>query len=396
MSNHSEDRPLHSPRGASGAHCWMNCAGSIQLIESLVKKYGRDVILKTTEPAAEGTVAHEVGAACLENNVEAWEYGGEEREVEGWKFTVDEGMIDAVQQYVDFVNSKVKQHAGPDTILHIEFGMSSKLDPDAYGTSDVTIYVPGDRIIIVDYKHGLGVVVEPTEAQLSYYGYLAYENRPDSMRGDGEPKVIELWIAQPRIPHPNGPFRQSVESPDRLTFWFEENVIPAMERTREPDAPLTLGDWCQFCDAKPYCPAMRHEATTFLVYDEVEVLTGEEIGSLLARGKIIVKFISDLEPEAYRRLLNNEKVPGFKLVNKKSKRIWLTGAETEMKKAYGDDAYTDPKLLGPTGVDKLMKGKAFSKKWSHQPDLGLTMAPESDKRTEVVNLMDSDPVGSEL
>ena len=395
MSNHSGDRPLHSPRGASGAHRWMNCAGSIQLIDRLVAKYGKE-LTRSGSAAAEGTVAHEVGADCLENDVEAWEFAGQKRSADGWKFKVDEGMIDAVQQYVDFVTSKVQQHADKDSIRLAEFGMNSKLDPDAYGTADVVIYVPGDRIIIIDYKHGQGVVVEPTEEQLSYYGYLAYENRPDSMKGDGEPKVIELWIAQPRIPHPKGPFRQSVESPDRLTFWFEETVVPAMERSREPGAPLTLGEWCRFCDAKPYCPAMRHEAMNFPVYDEVEVLTGEEIGSLLARGKIIAKFISDLEPEGYRRLLNNEKVPGFKIVNKKSNRVWKDGVEPKIKAKYGDEAYSDPKLLGPAGVDKLEGGKKFSEKWSHQPDLGLTMAPESDKRTEVVSLMDSDPVGSEL
>lgn len=395
MSNPQEERPVHSPRGASGAHRWMNCAGSVQLIAQLVEKYG-NVITKTAAPAAEGTVAHAVGAECLEEGVDAWEHGGEDREADGWKFKVDEGMIDAVQQYLDFVTAKV-EHAGPNAILRVEFGMSSKLDPDAYGTADVTIYVPGDRIIIIDYKHGLGVVVEPTEEQLPYYGYLAYENRPDSMRGDGEPKVIELWIAQPRIPHPKGPFRQSVESPDRLTVWFEETVVPAMERTRDPEATLVLGEWCRFCDAKPYCPAMRYEAMGFPVHGVPEAMTGEEVGSLIAKGKVIAKFLSDLEEEAYRRLLSGEKVPGFKLVNKKSNRVWMNGAVPEINAKYGDEAYSDPKLLGPAGVDKLEGGKKFSKKWSHQPDLGLTMAPESDKREAASSLMvDSEPAGSEL
>lgn len=380
-------KAVHSSLGPSGAHRWMNCSGSNQLVDRLVEEYGEG-IRRSGSAAALGTCAHTVMAWCLEKGTDAKEYLGQEMEQDGWKFVVDDEMVETVQQFVDFVYDKFSEFTKKGTELHVEVRLQSDLDEEAYGTADVLIYAPGDRIIIVDFKNGIGVVVEPDDEQLKEYGAIAYEKRPDFMRGKGEPKAIELWIGQPRIPHPEGIFRVHVVTPIELMGWMEWEVVPAMQKTREKDAMLKIGDWCKFCNARNHCPAIRKEVETFPIDVLPTALTSEEVGSLLVKMNAILKFKPGLEEEAFQRALAGDAVPGTKLVNKRANRAWKEGAEKAAKRKYGKVIYTEPKLKSPAQIDKLDKGKVFSRKWAFSPDMGLTLAPLSDKRKEAERPID--------
>ena len=79
----AENRPAHSPLGASSAERWMSCPGSV----SLIKQLDLD---ETDEPEYRGLgiAAHEAGAHCLKNKLDAWEVMGEKFH----GFEVDENM----------------------------------------------------------------------------------------------------------------------------------------------------------------------------------------------------------------------------------------------------------------------------------------------------------------
>jgi hypothetical protein len=111
-------------------------------------------------------------------------------------------------------------------------------DPDLFGTVDILIIVPGERIIVIDFKHGRGVTVEPDSSQLKYYGALSLENLLELANQKITAKVIELYIVQPRIPHPKGPIRKLVMNPEELEQWFTDELLPAAEATRSPNAML--------------------------------------------------------------------------------------------------------------------------------------------------------------
>jgi hypothetical protein len=383
----------HSKLGASGAYRWMNCAGSVQLIEKLGSK-----ARGAGEPAAEGTAAHQIAAMCLVDGTDAWEHMGKRIEVSRWTFEVDQGMVDSVQTYLNFVRYKLELHKGKGGVLLVEKSMSSMLDDEAYGTLDVGIYVPGDRIIVMDFKHGAGVCVEPGGAQDKEYGYFAVENAAEFV-DDTDFKVVELFIVQPRHPHPKGPIRQYVASPDELITWFTGELIPAMAETRRLDANLTIGDHCRFCPAKEFCPALNREVRELNTSVEPVSLTGEQLGELLGKKKAIIKFFEELEFEGFKRIRKGEKVTGQKLVRKQANRAFkdvmtlpdpkgddpiILKFEDEVKKAFGDDAYQEPKLKTPPNIDKLgPEGKKFVAQWAFVPDTGFTMAPENDKREEV-------------
>ena len=279
----------HSARGASGAHRWMNCAGSINLTERLAAE-GHNVG-GAGVAAAEGTAAHTLFAACLEEGTDAHEYRDMEFVVSHWTFIVDDNMIDAVQIGLDWVRAKLIEY--PTAKLYIEKALSSLTHEEAYGTPDVVIHVPNERLIIPDYKHGKGIVVEPSSVQNRYYGYLCMENYLHSF---GAVETIELYIIQPRIPHPGGLIRQHIVNPSHVVEWWNEIVLPAIEATHDPQAPLTVGEHCRFCPAKAQCPALKQETYDFAVEVEPTHLTDDELGEMMEKGEAIKKYMESLVP----------------------------------------------------------------------------------------------------
>ena len=361
----------------------MNCPGSIKLINSL--NLGRS---KSSFPAAEGTAAHELCAECLETGTDAWEHTGTKILVEDFEFIVDDDMVKAVQVYLDFVRGLKEKY--PDSDVRVEVRLSSKLNDNAYGTGDYIMIVTASRIIVVDYKHGRGVMVEPDTPQLKYYGYLAYENLADKVLArmyteDGKPFPMDLYIVQPRKPHPDGPVRVLNTTVPNVVEWFKTEAVPAMEETAKKDANLQIGNWCGFCPAKEHniCPALKKEADSIDTSLYAEAMTDEELGAMHARASVVAKYFEAIGKEVFRRVMGGNKVPGVKLVNKKAIRTWRDGAEVKLKKEFGDDAYTKPKLKSPAQIEKLIGGKKSVTKLAYVPEAGLTIAPSADKRAEV-------------
>ena len=84
----------HARLGASGAHRWMKCPGSIRMAEGLAER--------TSSYAQEGSAAHAVAEECLQKDKDADELIG--KKVEG--VLVTEEMANAVQRYLDYVRER--------------------------------------------------------------------------------------------------------------------------------------------------------------------------------------------------------------------------------------------------------------------------------------------------
>ncbi len=386
----------HSSRGASSAHRWLNCAGSINLTEELARK--GLINFGSSRPAAEGTAAHLVLSTCLEDGSDAHEMADMEIAVEDWVFVVDKEMVDGVQETLDWVRARIAmaRKTGLEVKVYVEKGMASFTDPDAYGTGDVLIHIVGDRLIVVDFKYGKGVTVEPNSDQNAYYGYLGIENYIDD---PASIKVVESYIAQPRIPHPEGTIRKHITNCEELTDWWMGTVIPGIEATRDPGAPLVIGEHCKWCPNKGNCPALKQETFEFPMGIEVSHLNDEELGAVLAKLEAILSLQPVMEAEALRRARSGDKIPGRKLVRKKANRKFKevmalpdpddADSRVEVKledaimKTFGLEAYADPKMRSPNQLEDLDGGSEFTSKWAYTPDNGLTLAKSSDKRVEV-------------
>lgn len=386
----------HSALGASSSNIWLNCNGSRNLIKKLLSS--ASIHNRTSRPAAEGTAAHLVVSTCLEDGSDAHEMKDMEIEVADWTFIVDDEMIAGAQECIDWVRARVARAKadGFEVKLYIEKGLTSFFDDEIYGTADIIIHIIDDRMIVVDFKYGQGVSVEPTSDQNAYYLYLAIENYlldPDSI------SVVESWIAQPRIPHHEGTIRRHITNVAELTDWWMNTVLPGVEATRDPNALLTIGEHCRFCPAKGHCPALKTEVFEFSTSIEVSHLTDAELGAALIKLKALSTVETTFQAEALRRVRTGDKVPGYKLVRKKSNRVMkesmaLPSPENademvEVKLAdaaldtFGVEAYTDVAIKSPAQLEKLEGGDTFVATWSYSPDNGTTLAPMSDKRREV-------------
>lgn len=388
------EEEFHSEVGASSSTRWRTCKGSRNLIAKLAKE-GK-INKSSSRAAAEGTAAHLVLQTCLEDGSDSSDMAGFEITVGEWTFVVDDEMVNGVQECLDWVRNRISRAKaeGFEVQLYIEKGLTSITDDDVYGKPDIIIHIVNDRLIVVDFKYGRGISVEPDSDQNYYYSYLSVENyleTPDSV------KVVECWIAQPRIPHPNGTIRRHITNATELTAWWFDGVLPDIQATRDPNAPLEIGEHCRFCPAKSACPALKSEVFEFSTTIDPDHMSDDELGLALTKLKALKTVTEVYEREALRRAKLGVKISGWKMVRKKGNRVWKeqqpiregdgemvpTTLEEAMDRAFGLECWTEPERKSPAQVEKMDGGNDFASLWAYSPNLGLTLAAESDKRMEV-------------
>lgn len=379
----------HSIRGASGAHRWSKCPGSINLTNKLNSEGKKTAT--TSVAAAEGTVAHTVASTCLEDGSDGLDFLDMSFKISELTFSVDKEMADGVQEYLDFIRDILATYS--DAQLYVEKSLSSMFDEDAWGTPDAVIIIPSESLIIViDFKYGQGVVVEPDSFQNKYYGALALEKY-------GSFERVQLFISQPRIPHPRGTTRGWETTSEDIQGWFYSWLLPAMDATRDPNAPLMVGEHCKFCPARDYCPALKKAAFAVDPDLDPDYMTDDEIAEFKDRWAAIKSFAERVDQLAYTRMMNGRFIRGQKIVRKKANRIFKNeivpedqgdnadpiSVESAAVALFGDDAYEPRKLKTPPQMEKIdhPEAKSFVARTAYKPDNGLTIAPNSDKRDAV-------------
>lgn len=369
----AEALPAHSPLGASGAERWMNCPGSVALLNHLHLPPSDD-----PDYRKDGSAAHEAAAAVLQNDLETWEVVG--ATYEGVEITAE--MSDAIHVYVEECRSIMAEAKAEGGRIFIEEKMHHpQVHKMYFGTVDFAAVIPSQRLLKVrDYKHGEGIVVEPYwNAQFLYYAYGILLLYPDV-------DTIEVGVVQPRIWHEDGPVRTFTLTAQQLRDWVQQELVPAMNAT-EVDGSLDAGKWCRFCPAKLVCPLQKALFGAAMRADPREIvnLSDEEFGRNYQYIDAVKQYIAAAEKEAYRRLYTlGRTIEEIKLVHKKANRVFKTEAETVFKARYGDKAYSPAKLKSPAEMEKLdPEAKKLVKEWAFTPESGLTVALKADKRVGV-------------
>ena len=368
----------HSPLGGSSAQRFLNCPGSISL--------GADSDNESSVHANTGTVAHTLAAACLRGGADAWQYVGGGAVDENYPdIFVDKEMADAVQVYLDYIREErsAKFIKGGGTWANVpaheyieEFFHLPELHEHFAGTADYAL-VRRDDLLIVDYKNGVGIVVEAQDnPQLMYYAAGTIEKL-----GLWEKlETVKMVIVQPRAPHAFGPVRSWEIKVSELYNWLCDTLIPGMYEA-EWSTATSAGKWCQFCPCLVrQCPAVA------AVVDELEELmkmkaadmTPEQMSRVLVLGEVFKKHNSAVIKAALARAEKGVEIPGFKIVKGYGHRVWKSGAPVEEE--FGEDAFEAPKLKGPAGIQKLPLGKKFATRWGHPPETGNKLVPDVDAR----------------
>ena len=294
----------HAFLSASASHRWLNCPPSAKLCESIPDQ--------SSPYAQEGTDCHELCAYLVEKTL-----GHDVRDpTEGLSFYNAE-MQNCAEEYCEYVLQQLeaaKQYC-PDPMIFIE----QKLDfshwvENGFGTGDCVILA--DKVLqIIDYKHGLGVLVEAeSNSQMMCYALGALEAFGDLYDID----QVTMTIFQPRRDNIS---TWSISKSDLLN-WADTVLSPTAKLAYEGKGEFKAGDHCQFCKVKATCRKRAEYNLELAQYDFVmpDTLDELEIASILSKVDQLIAWGNDIKDYALTKAQSGTHFEGWKVVEGRSIR----------------------------------------------------------------------------
>ena len=192
--------------------------------------------------------------------------------------------------------------------------------PQVWGTSDVILYDHVDNILhVVDWKFG--------SSGIHYAGYnpqgLAY--LAGALRLYPKAWKAHFHICQPPLNHKDSFDYDRKEIEDYVEHTIKKTVVGCMSANPEYNPSETA---CQWCIANVDCKAARQMnlAIAKKLFDEADTpakiakITPDELKYILDTSARLKQFLKNVDTYAKDMLRRGENVPGYKLVNGKTKR----------------------------------------------------------------------------
>lgn len=226
---------MHAILSASSSHRWLKCPPSALLCH--------DKKESISEYALEGTDAHALAEYKLRKIL------GEKVQspIENLTYFNKE-MDECAESYASFIVETLeeikKRCQDPKVLIEQRLDYSTFV-PDGFGTGDCVI-VADDTLSIIDFKYGMGVLVEAeNNTQLMCYALgviLLFD-------GIYNIKTVEMTIYQPR--------RENIStwsiSKEKLLHWADTILKPIAEIAIKGEGEFKAGQHCKFCKVKATC-----------------------------------------------------------------------------------------------------------------------------------------------
>lgn len=369
----------HAKYSSSSSERWTECPGSISLTEKALKLFGEP---EDSEYAKEGTFAHEVLETLLRGKSLK-------------NFAVPKDMRKHCAEAAAWIYSQ--RVDGADFLIETKAHLNFIAD-DMGGTLDVAIVEHFGTLHVIDFKYGAGIAVEP-EDNLQMLAYaLSVAHKYDYNFSD-----YKLTIYQPRADHEKGPIRSwycDFETLARTEAKFRQ----ARKLAEGPNPPFKsdADGHCRWCPAAKICPELSSKALSRarigfkdespvlpVPHDMIKFLKPEQLGKTLEALDKIETWAGHVREHAFMTLKNGNKVPGWKLVDKRATRHWKDPEKAKVvaKRCFGKDAFSEPELLTPAQLEKKRHCNGYNlkdwvSKFSIPISSGLKLAPESAKGQE--------------
>ena len=360
----------HAVLSASASHRWLHCLPSARL-ELEFENTG-------SEAAREGTAAH----ALCEHKLKRALRMRSKRPVSDYD---SDEMEDCTDAYTDFVMEQVEQakQVCKDPIVLIEQHLDfSCYVPEGFGTGDCII-ISDDRLHIIDFKYGMGILVEAeNNPQMKLYALgalLMYDALYDI-------KEVSMTIFQPR--------RDNVSTwtvpVSELKEWAETELAPKAQMAFEGQGDYVPGEWCTFCRAAVRCRARAEEKLKLaqMEFRRPPLLTDAEIEEILQVIPDLTKWANEITAYATDAAMNHGKEwSGFKVVAGRAVRKYRDeDAVAEAAKQAGYKDIYRKSLITLTDMEKLMgkdKFKEILGDLVYKPPGKPTLVPITDKRPAI-------------
>lgn len=373
---------IHSVFSPSASHRILNCPPSLLLNAKEPEQ--------TSQYAEEGTAAHALCAYLVEKAL-----GREVKDPTEDLDFYNEEMQSCAEGYAAFVMEEYgrEKQICPDTDVLVEQRVDiSRWVPGCGGTADCIILSDGTAEVI-DYKHGLGVLVSAESEefggnpQLMCYclGVL------DMFDGIYDISTVKMAIYQPR--------RDNVSiytmSKEDLLRWADEVLAPIAKLALAGEGEFKAGDHCRFCKVKATCRKRAEYNLEVAKYDfeMPDQLEDYEVDAILMIADRLTEWANDVKEYALAQALQGKDYEHFKVVEGRSSRKFTSDEEVANTViAAGYDPY-EKKLLGITAMTSLLGKKKFEELLGGltcKPQGKPTLVSKADKRPAMKNSAEND------
>lgn len=365
----------HSDLSASGSNRWLHCPPSAKECAKLP-----DV---SSEYARQGTDAHTLCEYKVKKAL-----GRKMKDPTEDLTFYNEEMEECASEYAQFIMeslSAAKEHCKDPLVLVEQRLDFSRWVPGGFGTGDCVI-VADDTLMVIDFKYGLGVLVDAEKnSQMMCYALGALS----LFDGIYDIKEVNMTIFQPR--------RENVSTAsmtkEELLHWAETVLKPTAELAAQGKGEYKAGDHCRFCKLKATCRKRAEYNLELAKYDFAvpSTLEDEEIEIVLSKADELVNWAGEVKEYALQQALSGKSWKGWKLVEGRSNRRYVSEEAVAAKvEEAGYDPY-EKKLLGITAMTKQLGKKKFDellKGLIEKPQGKPVLVPESDKRPALHTAVD--------
>ena len=357
----------HALLAPSSSERWINCPPSAK--ENAVQQD------TSSSYAQQGTDAH---ALCEYKVKKA--LGHRVRDPTEDLTYFDEEMAECSDTYCEFVMEQVetaKQNCSDPLVLVEQRLDFTRWVSESFGTADCIIVADG-TLTVIDFKYGLGILVEAeNNSQMRMYA-LGALNLFESLY---DIQTVRMIIFQPR--------RDNISiaeiTKEELLEWAEKILVPAAVLAANGEGEYKAGKHCQFCKVKATCRKRAEYNLQMAQYDFAvpDTLSDDEISMILNRADTFIGWVNDVKTYALEQAISGKEFPGYKIVEGRSNRRYTND---DAVAAVVTDAGYDPfekKLMGITAMTKLLGKKRFHHMLGsliEKPHGKPTLVPESDKR----------------
>lgn len=372
--------PKHAYLSASASHRWLACPPSAKLCANILDQ--------ASEYAQQGTDCHELCAYLVEKAL-----GREVIDPTENLTYYDAEMQNCAEEYRNYVLEQIEAAKefckDPQVMIEQRLDFSRWVE-NGFGTGDCVI-VADEVLQIIDYKHGLGVLVSAGDdehggnSQMMCYALGALEVFGDIY----DINQIKMTIFQPR--------RDNIStytiSKDDLLKWADEVLAPTAQLAYVGEGEFKAGDHCTFCKVKATCRKRAEYNLELAKYDfeMPATLDDTEIAAILKKVDEMISWGNDIKEYALQQAQSGVHFEGWKVVEGRSNRRYTDEAAVAFAvKDAGFDPY-EKKLLGVTAMSTLLGKKKFEELLGgliHKPPGKPALVPESDKRPAMNTAID--------
>ena len=372
--------PKHAYLSASASHRWLACPPSAKLCANILDQ--------ASEYAQQGTDCHELCAYLVEKAL-----GREVIDPTENLTYYDAEMQNCAEEYRNYVLEQIEAAKefckDPQVMIEQRLDFSRWVE-NGFGTGDCVI-VADEVLQIIDYKHGLGVLVSAGDdehggnSQMMCYALGALEVFGDIY----DINQIKMTIFQPR--------RDNIStytiSKEYLLKWADEVLAPTAQLAYVGEGEFKAGDHCTFCKVKATCRKRAEYNLELAKYDfeMPATLDDTEIAAILEKVDEMISWGNDIKEYALQQAQSGVHFEGWKVVEGRSNRKYTDEAAVAFAvKDAGFDPY-EKKLLGVTAMSTLLGKKKFEELLGgliYKPPGKPALVPESDKRPAMNTAID--------